>query len=130
MSGKGFSLRPSLDEQRQFTQLRLAPIAKTVDRLHRRIEARFPGSGLGRVAAEFVQLTEQNEAVLHRLVHPFWWLRGLIALAVAGVVAIALWALVQLWPFMRSGVGGIADVLQTSRRRLTRSSCSRSPCCF
>ena len=79
MSGKGFSLRPSLDDQRQFTQLRLAPIAKTIVRLHRRIEARFPGSGLGRVAAELVQLAEQNEAVLRRLVHPYWWLRGLIA---------------------------------------------------
>jgi hypothetical protein len=70
MSGKAFSLRPSSDDQRQFTQLRLAPITETIVRLHRRIEARFPDSGLGRVAAELVQLAEQNEAVLHRLIHP------------------------------------------------------------
>ena len=113
MSGKGFSLRPLSDDQRQFTQLRLAPIAETIVRLHRRVDARFPGSGLGRVAAELVQLAEQNEAVLHRLVHPYWWLRGLIAVAVLGVMAIALWAFIQLLPFMRSGVGGIADALQS-----------------
>jgi len=101
------------DDERQFTRLRLAPIAETVVRLHRRIEARFPDSGLGRVAAELVQLAEQNEAVLNRLIHPYWWLRGLIAVTVAGLMSIALWAFVQLLPFMRRGVGGIADALQS-----------------
>ena len=113
MSDTRSSLRPSPDPLPQFTRLRLAPITNTIVLLHRRIEARFPGSGLGRVAAELVQLAEESEAVLQRLVRPYWWLRGLIALAVAGVVAIALWACAQLLPFMRSGVGGIAEALQS-----------------
>jgi hypothetical protein len=113
MSGRGIWLRPSPDDQRQFTRLRLAPIAETVIRLHRRIEDRFPGSGLGRVAAELVQLAEQNGAVLHQLTRPFWWLRGLIALAVTCLVGIALLAFVQLLPFLRRGVGSIAEALQS-----------------
>ena len=113
MSGKRFRSRPSSDDQRQFTRLRLGPIAETVVRLHRRIEARFPDSGLGRVAAELVQLAEQNQAVLHQLIHPYWWLRCLVAVAVAGLVAIALWAFVRLLPFMRTGVGGLAEALQS-----------------
>jgi len=104
---------PSSDDQRRFTQLRLAPIAKTVGRLHRRIEARFPDSGLGRVAAEVVQLAEESEAVLQLIIRPYWQLRVLIALAVVGLVALALWAFLQLLPFMRGGVGGIADALQS-----------------
>ncbi len=108
-----FPSRPSPDDERQFTELRMPPIAKTIGNLHRRIEARFPGSGLSRVAAELIQLAELNATVMHQLVRPYWWLRGLIALAVAGVVAIALWAAIQLVPFVRSGVGGIADALQS-----------------
>ena len=104
---------PSADDERQFTELRLAPIAHTIGSLHRRIEARFPGSGLSRVAAELIQLGELNATVMHQLVHPNWWLRGLITLAVAGLFAIALWASIQLVPFVRSGVGGIADALQS-----------------
>jgi hypothetical protein len=113
MSDKGFWLGPSPDDQRQFTRLRLAPITATIVRLHRRIDARFPGSGLGRVAAELVQLAEQNEGVLHQLIHPYWWFRGLIALAVTGLVAVAFLAFVQLLPFLRRGVGSIAEALQS-----------------
>jgi type II secretory pathway pseudopilin PulG len=107
-----FPSRPSPDDERQFTELRMAPIAKTIGNLHRRIEARFPGSGLSRVAAELIQLAELNATVMHQLGRPYWWLRGLIAVAVAGVVAIALWASTQLVPLLRSGLGGIADALQ------------------
>jgi len=109
----GFPSRPSSDDERQFTELRMPPIAKTIGHVHRRIEARFPGSGLSRVSAELIQLAELNATVMDQLVRPYWWLRGLIALAVAGVVAIALWASIQLVPFVRSGVGGIADALQS-----------------
>ncbi len=104
---------PSPDVERQFTELRLPPIAKTIGSLHRRIEARFPGSGLSRVAAELTQLAELNATVMHQLVRPYWGLRSLIVLAVAGVMAIAFWASIQLVPFVRSGVGGIADALQS-----------------
>src|SRR4029078_506574 len=105
--------RSSPDDERQFTELRLRPIAQTIGTLHRRIEARFPGSGLSRVAAELIQLAEVNATAMHQLRHPNWWLRGLSALAVTGVLAIALWASTQLVPFVRSGVGGIADALQS-----------------
>ena len=108
-----FPSRPSPDDERQFSELRLPPIANTIVNLHHRIEARFPGSGLTRVAAELIQLAELNTTVMHQLVRPYWWLRVLIGLAVAGVVAIALWASIQLVPFVRGGVGGIVDALQS-----------------
>jgi len=74
-----------------FDKLMARPVGDTVDRLHARIEARFPGRGLCDVAAELASLVEQvaSGAAVHRsrirsarLVS-----RALISLIVVGTVA-------------------------------------------
>jgi hypothetical protein len=93
------------------SELRPEPIRATIALLARRVAERFPASGLCRVAAELVHLAERNECVIERLRRPLWWLRGLIALAIGAVVAVASWAAVQ-FVRLEGGIGGVADLLQ------------------
>ncbi len=101
-----------IDVQPTYTELHPASIGSTIAQLKRRIEARFPGSGLSRVAGELVQLAESNEEVSRQLRRPLWWLRVLIGLALTAVAAIVLWAVAQLAPGAGNGFGGFADAVQ------------------
>jgi hypothetical protein len=101
-----------VDPNGRFTQLRAEPIRDTLSLLARRIEERFPGSGLSAVAGELVQLADQNAALVERLRRPTWWLRGLVLACGAAVVGLAVWATVQLVRVASGSVGGISDVLQ------------------
>ena len=78
-----------------YAELQPAPIASTIGQLKLRIEARFPGSGLSRVAGELGQLADTTHDVLRQLRRPIWWLRILIGLAVAAVVLILTWSAAQ-----------------------------------
>ena len=102
----------AIEIQPTYTELQPASIGSTITRLHRRIESRFPGSGLGRVAGELGQLAEVNQHVLRQLRRPLWWLRGLIGLAVIAVTVIVLWAAVHVMRVAGNGLGGFADALQ------------------
>lgn len=66
-----------VDVQPPYSELHPVPVGSTITRLRRRIEARFPESGLSRVTAELVQLAEANEEAMRQLRRPLWWLRGL-----------------------------------------------------
>jgi hypothetical protein len=101
-----------IDVQPTYTELNPVSIGSTITQLKRRIESRFPASGLSRVAGELVQLAEANKEVLRQLRRPLWWLRGLIGIALAAVAAIVLWAVAQLVPVAANGLGGFADALQ------------------
>jgi hypothetical protein len=103
---------PGDDAQPTYAELQPAPIASTIAKLKLRIEARFPGSGLSRVAAELGQLAQTNDDVVRQLRRPIWWLRLLIGLAVAGVVVILAWSAAQLIPAAGTGNGGFADAVQ------------------
>jgi len=73
-------------------------IVETIETLHRRIEERFPGSGLGRVCATLEGIGVRTKDRLDWVGRPNVWLRTATALMalllVAGFVA-AGWALLQ-----------------------------------
>jgi len=73
-----------------YDELDPARILETIAALERRVEERFPGSGLGRVTAELRRLAEDVEATMARLRRPIWPLRIGAALGIAAVLAIAL----------------------------------------
>lgn len=100
-----------MSDQR-YSELSAEPLHATIRLLARRIEERFPGSGLSRMAVELLHLAQRNDAVVERLRRPAWWLRGIVALASAAVIALAAWATLQLVRVATGGVGSIADVLQ------------------
>jgi len=72
--------------------LRPAPIRQTIARLRSRIEERFPGASLVKVACGLESLGGQTEQAVDRLGRPLWILRVSSVLAVAGIVGIVMWA--------------------------------------
>jgi hypothetical protein len=95
-----------------YGELRSDQIRTTIATLASRIEERFPGSGLSGVALELVRLGAENERVVEQLRRPLWWVRALTAVAIAAVLALVLWAMVQFGRVAARGVGGVADMLQ------------------
>jgi len=85
-----------------YSELQPALIIETVQRLEQRIEERFPGSGLGRVAAELHRVAGETERVTQRLRRPIWPLR---LATFAGVAALILFALMLASLFVGVGTG-------------------------
>lgn len=67
-----------------------ARIIDTAGKLSRRVAERFPGSGLSRVAAEFVVLARDLSTEARSLEGPIWLLRGIVALVILGGAAVFL----------------------------------------
>jgi hypothetical protein len=88
------------DEQLRRSALALDPdrIVQTIALLRRRIDERFPGSGLGRVCATLLDIGERTRERLDWVERPNLWLRSATwltaALLLLGAVA-AGWALAQ-----------------------------------
>jgi hypothetical protein len=77
-------------------------LVATLERLRDRIEARFPGADLAKVADETVRLAAETGALADRLAAPAWGLRALITAVLAGGVAL-LYLLVRDLEFQPSG---------------------------
>ncbi|MEQ1856991.1 MAG: hypothetical protein ABL963_10990 [Longimicrobiales bacterium] len=67
-------------------------IVETVERLHRRIEERFPGSSLGKVCTDLLDIALRTRVRLDQVARPILWLRlgtwALVGLVVIGVAAV------------------------------------------
>jgi hypothetical protein len=88
------------DEQLSRAALALDPgkIIDTIALLRRRIEERFPGSGLGRIAATLLDIGERTRERLDWVEKPNIWLRagtGLMALLLVLGALAAGWAVAQ-----------------------------------
>jgi hypothetical protein len=66
--------------------LRKEKLVETAERLQRRIQERFPDSGLGRIAAEVVLVCKEALARAEKIRQPNLWLRG--GLVLIGVAAV------------------------------------------
>ncbi len=96
-----------------YSQLHPTPISSTISVLARRIQERFPGSGLSRVAAELVTVAGQIQSVIESLRRPLWWVRALAALTIAALIGLVLWAGLELRNVVRGGTVTVAEVLQS-----------------
>ena len=81
--------------------------------LARRIHERFPGSGLSQVAAGLVTVAAQNQSVIENLRRPLWWLRGLATLTIAALVALVVWAAIELRNLFKGGTFTLSEALQS-----------------
>jgi hypothetical protein len=93
-------------------ELQAAPVRDTIVRLARRVEERFPGSGLSRLATELVRLADDNSVVIRDLRRPFWWLRAAAAVTLAALVALLAWAAAAAVRLVDQGASSVADMLQ------------------
>lgn len=87
-------------------------IVETIARLRRRIEERFPGSGLGRLCARLHVIGGQTRSRLERVEQPNLWLRGGTWVMVALVVAAAVAALGAVVAEVPEGFGSAFSALQ------------------
>jgi len=94
-----------------YSELQPALIIETAQRLEQRIGERFPGSGLGSVAAELHRIAGETERITQRLRRPIWPLR--IA-TFAGVLVLILFALMLASLFVRVSpdVENLSELLQ------------------
>src|SRR5690349_6093132 len=110
-------MNPQLEAAGAYSELKPALIIETVQRLEQRIGERFPGSGLGRVAAQLHAIALQTERTIRRLRGPIWPLRIATVAAIAVLVGFALW-MVSLLFRVQLEPGNISDVLQGSAAAL------------
>ena len=87
-----------------YRELNPARIVETAETLQKRVEERFPGSSLSRVAAEMADVAKSAERVAAWLALPILWVRISVALAVAILAFLVLAALQVVDPEM-SGSG-------------------------
>ena len=95
-----------------YSELHPSAVCETITILARRIQERFPESGLSRVAAELVRVAGHNQQVIEHLRRPLWWVRGLATFTIGTLVALVLWAGFQLMNTAKSGTGSMAELLQ------------------
>ncbi|MEO5510265.1 MAG: hypothetical protein ABIV28_04845 [Longimicrobiales bacterium] len=93
--------------------LQPARVLETIERLHARINERFPSSGLGRVSGDLYRVAEESGAVWNRLRRPYWPLRVLALTGVALVMAVATSLVVLITSLKAPHVIGLPDTLQT-----------------
>jgi hypothetical protein len=96
---------------RHYRSLDPAQIIATAELLLARIAARFPESGLRRVAAELVSLSRDLAGSAAELERPIWWLRILATAAV--VLGATVFIFVgTILPFDRLASGGAVESVQ------------------
>jgi hypothetical protein len=79
-----------------FQQLDATQIVKTSSTLQRRIEERFEGSGLSRVAQELRQVAEEAAALSDWLDRPIWWVRIAVGTGIGLLFAVIVFTLVEM----------------------------------
>jgi hypothetical protein len=94
-----------------YRQLDEAHLVATIARLRDRIEERFPGSGLGRVASELYTISGEAIECVTYLRQPHWPLRIGIYLAIATMVAVLL-AVATAVP-LNTRLEGLPEFVQT-----------------
>lgn len=66
-------------------------VTETAVQLQHRIEQRFAGSGLSKVAEQIIGETEKTAARIARLSRPVWWLRLINIILLGGIFSIAVY---------------------------------------
>lgn len=95
-----------------YRQLAPAEIIRTAQQLERRVNERFPGSGLGRVCAEIVRAARDAEAVADALAKPNYAIRGAVGLFIALLVAAVVGLFAGLRKNLHPNFESISDLLQ------------------
>ena len=80
---------PSSRSRGALRSLTPSKIVETIATLQRRIEERFPGSGLATIASELHVISQDAVVRADRIRRPNWWLRAVIALLI-GIILLVL----------------------------------------
>src|SRR5688572_2962865 len=107
MSGGG---APSGEAASRYRRLDDAQIVATLRTLGDRIEERFPGSGLGRVARELLALSGEAADCVAYLRRPHWPLRVAVGVAIAAMFGVIPFVVYRLR--LSTDVVGVVEFVQ------------------
>jgi hypothetical protein len=96
----------------RFSELKPTAILTTLSKLRRRIDERFPGSGLGKVAAELDEVAVAIVQLLEQLSKPIWPIRVLTFLAIGLLIGLSVWVCVLTVRYIPAGESGLMEILQ------------------
>lgn len=85
-------------------------IVETIRSIHRRVNERFPESGLSKVAAEMVQISEVTCEQIERIARPRWWLR--IASILLVMLLLGVLGAVFFYSNLRADLDGYGEMIQ------------------
>jgi hypothetical protein len=105
----------------RYTELKLDLILETLRTLQRRIEERFPGSGLGKIAADLLALGVETAPVLERARKPQTLLRIAAGAAIALILAAGaapLFVMRDLPLDALEGVGALVQAVEAGAQTL------------
>ncbi len=102
------------------TELELSQVQETLRRLQRRIEERFPDSGLSRVAGDLCRIADETGPVLDEMRQPKWIVRGLVVLAVLLLLVLAggLFAVLSSMSVDVDGLGAMLQAVESALQDL------------
>jgi len=95
-----------------YQELRLDRILETLRTLQGRIDGRFPGAGLGRVASELATVGETTAPLLDKVRRPNLYMRAGVALVILLLIAVMI-SLVMQFRGLRADIDGFSSLLQT-----------------
>jgi len=101
-------------EGTRFSSLRADAILNTIEKLEKRIDERFPNSGLGQVCKEFKGLATDTEKTALRLGQPLWPLRVATFVAAGLLLFVALGAVIVLVREFKLDTHSIPELLTTA----------------
>jgi hypothetical protein len=95
----------------QYRSLDDAEIAQTLERLHRRISERFPGSGLAKVSGELIAVRRETEECVEYIRSPHWPVRIVVGAAILIMIVAVAWMATNTMR-LPLHIEGQADVIQ------------------
>jgi len=98
----------------KYRRLDSQKIVETVQTLQRRIEGRFPGSGLGRIAAELLSVAQETIARIHWIQKPHLLLRCAAAILSAAIIALLAGLLIHIRQFQFDDYANSIQALEAS----------------
>ena len=105
----------SMDENAaNYRRLDSKKLIETVQVLHRRIETRFPGAGLGKIAAELLEVAEETVARTEWIQRPHLLLRLAAAVLILLMIAVVVGLLVNIHQFEIRDFGSFIQAFDAS----------------
>jgi hypothetical protein len=96
----------------RYRTLDVERVLETIQQLERRIDDRFPGSGLRRVCGELEDIANETKNKLERIKRPNWWMRSGATLLIGAMVVLTIYG-IATYEFKNEKFG-LPDLVQMS----------------
>ncbi|PHN08143.1 hypothetical protein [Flavilitoribacter nigricans] len=98
--------------QGSYSELDAVHILHTLKSVEERLNLHFPGSGLGKVAAELQEVGHSIVQLADKLRRPIWALRVLTLIGITGLIAVTVWVFYMALTISPTGQDGLMETLQ------------------